>query len=146
MTYAYNMDCMEAMRTFPDNFFDLAVVDPPYGSGNPDNSIGGGSTGRDSEADSISTAQPLIHRGGRHGKQKYHLGSLPAKECQTAGRIVGLRELEASGRRSLQKNHSVGHSAGRRIFQRAFPCLTKPDYLGRQLLCTSTHKMFPCVA
>ena len=28
---AYNMDCMEGMRRFPDNFFDLAVVDPPYG-------------------------------------------------------------------------------------------------------------------
>ena len=25
------MDCMEAMRSFPDKFFDLAVVDPPYG-------------------------------------------------------------------------------------------------------------------
>ena len=33
MTTAYNMDCMEAMRTFPDKFFDLAVVDPPYGAG-----------------------------------------------------------------------------------------------------------------
>ena len=27
----YNADCMEAMRHFPDKFFDLAVVDPPYG-------------------------------------------------------------------------------------------------------------------
>ena len=27
----YNMDCMEAMREFPDGFFDLAIVDPPYG-------------------------------------------------------------------------------------------------------------------
>lgn len=27
-----NRDCMEAMRTFPDKFFDLAIVDPPYGS------------------------------------------------------------------------------------------------------------------
>ena len=24
---------MEAMREFPDKFFDLAVVDPPYGAG-----------------------------------------------------------------------------------------------------------------
>ena len=30
---AYNMDCMEAMKEFPDKFFDLAVVDPPYGIG-----------------------------------------------------------------------------------------------------------------
>ena len=25
------MDCMEALRDFPDEYFDLAVVDPPYG-------------------------------------------------------------------------------------------------------------------
>lgn len=26
----YNMDCMIGMKEFPDNFFDLAIVDPPY--------------------------------------------------------------------------------------------------------------------
>ena len=25
------MDCMEGMKQFPDGFFDLAIVDPPYG-------------------------------------------------------------------------------------------------------------------
>lgn len=30
---AFNRDCMEAMKEFPDKFFDLAVVDPPYGIG-----------------------------------------------------------------------------------------------------------------
>ena len=29
----YNMDCMDGMREFPDNFFDIAIVDPPYFSG-----------------------------------------------------------------------------------------------------------------
>ena len=29
----YNMDCMDGMREFPDNYFDLAIVDPPYGIG-----------------------------------------------------------------------------------------------------------------
>ena len=29
----HNCDCMEFMRTVPDKFFDLAVVDPPYFSG-----------------------------------------------------------------------------------------------------------------
>ena len=28
------MDCMEGMKTFPDKYFDLAIVDPPYGIGN----------------------------------------------------------------------------------------------------------------
>lgn len=27
----YNLDCMEAMKQFPNGFFDLAIVDPPYG-------------------------------------------------------------------------------------------------------------------
>ena len=27
----YNMDCMEYMKSVPDKFFELAVVDPPYG-------------------------------------------------------------------------------------------------------------------
>lgn len=40
----YNMDCMEAMKQFPDNFFDLAIVDPPYGDGN--SKIGGGAIRR----------------------------------------------------------------------------------------------------
>lgn len=31
MNVAYNMDCMEYMRSLPDKAFDLAVVDPPYG-------------------------------------------------------------------------------------------------------------------
>lgn len=30
---AFNMDCLEAMRSMPDQCFDLAVVDPPYGVG-----------------------------------------------------------------------------------------------------------------
>lgn len=29
----YNADCMKAMAAFPDGYFDLAVVDPPYFSG-----------------------------------------------------------------------------------------------------------------
>lgn len=27
----YNMDCMQGMKEFPDKYFDLAIVDPPYG-------------------------------------------------------------------------------------------------------------------
>lgn len=33
MNIAYNADCLAAMREMPDNAFDLAVVDPPYGDG-----------------------------------------------------------------------------------------------------------------
>lgn len=27
----FNIDCLEYMKTIPDNHFDLAIVDPPYG-------------------------------------------------------------------------------------------------------------------
>ena len=40
----YNADCMAAMKEFPDNFFDLAIVDPPYGGANTE--IGGGWIGK----------------------------------------------------------------------------------------------------
>lgn len=29
----YNMDCMELLKQVPDKYFDLAIVDPPYGIG-----------------------------------------------------------------------------------------------------------------
>ena len=30
----YLMDCIKGMQQYPDNYFDLALVDPPYGLGN----------------------------------------------------------------------------------------------------------------
>lgn len=41
MNEAFNMDCMEYMRTLPDKAFDLAVVDPPYGGGSQIFSVDG---------------------------------------------------------------------------------------------------------
>ena len=39
---ALNIDCMEYMATLPDNAFDLAIVDPPYGINMDGGKIGGG--------------------------------------------------------------------------------------------------------
>jgi site-specific DNA-methyltransferase (adenine-specific) len=39
----YNMDCLEAMKQIPDKYFELAIVDPPYGIG--DKLLKGGHTG-----------------------------------------------------------------------------------------------------
>jgi len=33
MSTVYLMDCIEGMKRYPDKYFDLAVVDPPYGIG-----------------------------------------------------------------------------------------------------------------
>ena len=37
-----HMDCMDYMRSLPDNAFDLAIVDPPYGIGIDGGNIGKG--------------------------------------------------------------------------------------------------------
>lgn len=41
VSHVANMDCMEFMKQFPDKFFDLAVVDPPYGIYMDGGKIGG---------------------------------------------------------------------------------------------------------
>jgi site-specific DNA-methyltransferase (adenine-specific) len=38
----YNIDCMEYMKTVPDNYFELAIVDPPYGIGADKMTMGSG--------------------------------------------------------------------------------------------------------
>lgn len=42
----HNLDCMVGMKEFPDKYFDLAIVDPPYGGvtqgGYMTNQMGGG--------------------------------------------------------------------------------------------------------
>ena len=85
----YNMDCMEGMKQFPDKYFDLAVVDPPYG-------------------DALGDRGGWSRFGQRFDRYKYP----PTKEeRQTARRNVGLRELAEHGRGNTQKNCFVGCSA-----------------------------------
>lgn len=33
MSKFINADCIDVMREYPDNYFDIAIVDPPYFSG-----------------------------------------------------------------------------------------------------------------
>ena len=98
----YNMDCMVGMKEFPDKYFDLAIVDPPYGDGGVH-----GRTGSVSENDSTGIAT-VPRGGGWHGKQAYHLGT--PKRTTSA-------ELVEHGRRSSEKNHSVGRCPETGIFR-----------------------------
>ena len=41
-SHVYLMDCMDALRQTPDKYFDLAVVDPPYGIGANKMTLGNG--------------------------------------------------------------------------------------------------------
>lgn len=55
-----NMDCMEGMKEYPDNHFDLAIVDPPYGI-----SFDGNTTvkGRGGKANTFSNIQHHNKKG-----------------------------------------------------------------------------------
>ena len=69
----YNIDCMEYMKTLPDNAFDLCVCDPPYGCGFTE---GGGCKGWFS---------------------KYH----QADACSQIGNVERERERENKGSRGI---------------------------------------------
>lgn len=63
------MDCMEGMKRFPDKYFDLAIVDPPYGI-----DVGTASMGAGGALPRIATGQPLTSRGGRFtSEEQSHL-------------------------------------------------------------------------
>lgn len=108
VSIAYNMDCMNYMRTLDDGAFDLAVVDPPYGSG-----FSGGGTDIASAAGSTNTSSST-DRGNLGGEVR-------------------------------QKNHSVGHCPGGQLFQRAVPCLTPSNHLGRELFQSASNPLFSCM-
>ena len=42
----YNCDCMDLMKEFPDKYFELAIVDPPYGIEMDGGKIGGDNLGK----------------------------------------------------------------------------------------------------
>lgn len=65
----YNCDCIEYMRTLPDQYFDVAVCDPPYGSANSEEFIGGG---EDSiSEDSTATFSKKNRFVGKWSKRHY---------------------------------------------------------------------------
>jgi site-specific DNA-methyltransferase (adenine-specific) len=45
----YNCDCMEFMKTIPDQYYDLAIVDPPYGIDLANMNMGAGKSKKSSK-------------------------------------------------------------------------------------------------
>ena len=63
MNIAFNADCLEAMKEMPDNAFDLAAVDPPYGDG-----LDGGGvirTGLENDSTATNRITPVGRTGGK---------------------------------------------------------------------------------
>ena len=81
----YNMDCMEYMKTVPDRYFDLAVVDPPYGINAPSMSMGSNMTRTKGGYPSDSTASRL------------RMGRLNSGAGKLRGVLQGLRREVQEG-------------------------------------------------
>lgn len=64
-------DCVEGMKNYPDNYFDLAIVDPPYGDGGV---VSKATTTPDSEGGSTDTRKTCRTGGtwaSKYGKKSY---------------------------------------------------------------------------
>lgn len=94
MNVAFCMDCMEGMKQYPDKYFDLAVVDPPYGDALANESGGGGT---DLEAGSTSTRRLRFHGGGKNQKDPWNKYLRPLAQQQSQERERE-REKEAVAR------------------------------------------------
>lgn len=88
----FNIDCMEYMRKIPDGFFDLAVVDPPYGDG-----LGGGNPKRfggmfrasiDGSPTRGGAALDHLHSSRRKGERAAAQIRAAIRQVQTAGERV----------------------------------------------------------
>lgn len=78
-TGLYNMDCMDGMKMFPDKFFDLAIVDPPYGNAanaNKSGLVGGQLTGTARPEDLEDGSHVTICRTGGTWAAKYSQGGI----------------------------------------------------------------------
>lgn len=69
----YNIDCVGYMKTLPDKFFDLAIVDPPYGDARTTNKLT--TTPPTAEInpngrDMVQKVQPYNRFGGRFNRYK----------------------------------------------------------------------------
>lgn len=142
----YNMDCMQGMKQFPDNYFDLAIVDPPYGDGG-----GAGAERRGSVSGSTDTEDGLSRQAVHRPRREVSLtqvGGVPKEQTHHERTPQGSASagLVEPGRRSSEKNHSVGRCAGKGIFRRTFPRLTKSDYMGGELLRTPGNPLFSDMA
>lgn len=91
LNHSYNMDCMQGMAQFPDGYFDLAVVDPPYGG-----------------AGNMFKCSDKTRFGGRFDRYR---STAPAVQNLAGGGGIALPELAAPGGEIRQKNHSVGQRA-----------------------------------
>lgn len=79
MNIAENIDCMEGMKRYPDKYFDLAVVDPPYGGGSSQSVH----VERERERESCRADTQILKGDGEAGSGAVLTSTISA--CRTGG-------------------------------------------------------------
>ena len=109
------MDCIEYMRGLPDNVFDIAVCDPPYGKGNDDNLVNWGGGGkiktcphRDASEDGSDATTSRWNRllGGR--RERYYKPADTSVQRRDVGREVQNRGGGQSRSSTMGRRSSTG--------------------------------------
>lgn len=112
----YNMDCMVGMKEFPDKYFDLAIVDPPYGGGFTE---GGGCQGWFTKYHQDNGVGGVLEQVRRPLRQVQRDTS-----HSDSARPTRIIKSKGNKRKNNQKNHLVGHCPETRLFRRIVSCLT----------------------
>ncbi len=79
----FNRDCMEVMSEYPDKYFDLAIVDPPYGIGEDGNKTVYGKAGK---------ADTFINRQDKFEKKQWDI-SKPSIEYFNELKRVSINQI-----------------------------------------------------
>ena len=109
----HNIDAMIALREYPDNYFDLAIADPPYGHGFADN---GGCQGWFSKYHQNAESPENLGGGWNRFGQRFDKYKPQTLHVRTPETGQELREQAEHGRRNTQKNYHVGRGAKTRLF------------------------------
>lgn len=110
MLEIFNEDCMELMSRYPDGYFDLAIVDPPYGGGVSRTA----QSQRDDSPSIRRTLRPIPGSPGRFGGRfdKYRNSKKKKTIHATGGRFAKYDKQEGGG--SLSDGRNMGVEVWRR--------------------------------
>jgi site-specific DNA-methyltransferase (adenine-specific) len=81
MSQVFHADCMDIMKQYPDGYFDLAVVDPPYGINAPQMAMGSNKTRTKGGYPATSTAERLRKGRLNSGGGKLKKRALNTMDC-----------------------------------------------------------------
>lgn len=97
-SHAFNMDCMEALKEFPDKFFQIACVDPPYGGACSQ------AVKVERERESCTAARQILNKENVHGSE----GGLTATISATRTGGTWARKYQRERQRRRMRIFAIG--------------------------------------